>query len=85
VLARRLDNLARNCPPEATRVMGCDGLREEIVRDAQDIRAAADDAEEAARRGWVEPGAIRDARERHGLREGDLRALLARVDEALRR
>lgn len=85
VLQRRLDNLARSCPPEATQVVGCDALREEIARDAREIRAAADEAEEAARRGWVDPGAIRDARERHTLREGDLLALMARVDEALRR
>jgi hypothetical protein len=85
VLARRLDNLARTCPPEATRVIGCDALREEIARDAGDIRSAADEAVEAARRGWVDPGSVRDARERYGLREGDILALLRRVDEALAR
>jgi hypothetical protein len=33
----------------------------------------------------VDPGSVRDARERYGLREGDILALLRRVDEALAR
>lgn len=85
VLRRRLENLARTCPPEATRVIGCDGLRQEIAEDAEEIRTAAEQAEERARLGWVDPGAVREARERYGMREGDLQQLLARVNEALKR
>jgi hypothetical protein len=85
VLRRRLEHLATTCPAEATRVIGCDALRQEIARDAEEIRSAAEQAVEQARLGWVDPGAVRDARERYGMREGDVLELLARANEALRR
>jgi len=85
VLRRRLGQLDTSCPAAARNVVGCDDLRREIASDAQQIQAAVEQAEEQARRSWVDPGVIRDLRERHGLREGDVRGLLARVEEALLR
>jgi hypothetical protein len=85
VLERRLSQLDASCPAQARNVVGCDGLRQQIASDARDIQAATDQAEERARRSWVDPGVIRELRERHRMKESDVRELLARVDEALRR
>jgi hypothetical protein len=85
VLERRLSQLDASCPDQARNVVGCDGLRRQIASDAQDIQAATDQAEERARRSWVDPGVMRQLRERHGLKESDIRELFARVEEALQR
>ncbi len=85
VLRRRIENLERTCPQGSTQITGCDGLRDELSQDAAGIREFADKAEEDARRSWVDPGFVREVRERYAIRDGDVDALLNEASEALKR
>jgi len=83
-LRRRVENLDRSCSG-LTQIRGCDSLRDDLARAADGLREVAEGAEEAARRSWVDPGFIREVRERYSIRDGDVDALLNEVDAALKR
>jgi hypothetical protein len=84
VLRRRVENFMHQCAG-STQVRGCDTAREELERDAADVRAIADKVQEDARKSWVEPGAVREIQERFQIRDGDVAEVAARVQEALKR
>jgi hypothetical protein len=72
-------------PSGATQVRGCDAPREQIGRALGELRAALDEAEEAARRAWLDPGVQRAIRERSGLDDVSLGETLAAATAATRR
>jgi hypothetical protein len=45
----------------------CNSLVRSLVRQAFAVGQAMEAAEDAARQGWLEPGEVRAARQRHGM------------------
>ncbi len=79
---RRYDD---QCASASTHVVGCDSFRSEIASLAREIASGVENAEEQARRSWVDPGRQRESRERHGLDDDAIRDLLKSASEAQKR
>jgi hypothetical protein len=84
-LDREIQQYLSNCGNSANvyPVTGCDSLRENLEEGYHRIVAALDDADEQARRAWVEPGTQRQIRAQLGVDEA-LAALAASIPSSRR-
>ena len=77
VLGALMDDYAQQCPNRGAPLYyevglpDCDGMLAQMRVVVDVVGRVLDDAEEAARRSRLEPGLVRDLRDRHGLDEGE--------------
>jgi hypothetical protein len=73
-----LGQFERSCGP-GSRHSGCASMGDQVAERAATIRAAFDAAEAKARQESVDGGLLMDLRQRNGVTEGDVQAVLSRA------
>ncbi len=80
-LEARLSHFERTCRP-GSRHSGCASLGDQIAQEAVALRDAFDAAEAKAREASVDGVVMMDLRQRNGVTEGDVQAVLSRARAA---